>query len=245
LPDIIAMTVLEHTTSVFDEELQQLSRMIAEMGGLAERQVGEAIAALNDCDPDRARRVVAADEAIDRMQRNIEQMGIETIARRQPVAVDLRQVVAILRIANELERIGDLAKNIGKRVGVISRQTIPRRSMGGVIHMASLISGQLQDVLDSFASRDREKALSVWTRDQDLDRLYTSLFSELLSAMMEDPGMITLGVHLLFCTKNIERMGDHATNIAEAVYYIVEGQALWGERPKADVTSASGSVLRK
>src|SRR5215470_1818937 len=176
-----------HTATVFDSELQALSRRIAEMGGLVERQIAEALGALANRDQQRGRRVVAADAAIDLMQRAIEERAIETIARRQPVAVDLRQVVGMLRIANELERIGDLAKNIGKRVGEIKREQMPRRPMGGVKHMMTLMLGQLRDVLDSFADRDAGKAVEVWARDQDVDRLYTSLFRELLTCMMEDP----------------------------------------------------------
>jgi phosphate transport system protein len=238
-----SMAVLAHTMTAFDSELQGLSSRIAEMGGLVERQVVEAIGALSNRDPERGRRVVAADATIDAMQRAIEKSAVETIARRQPVAVDLRQVVGILRIANELERIGDLAKNIGKRIGAINREQMPRRPMGGVNHMTTLMLGQLRDVLDSFANRDVAKAVDVWARDQDVDRLYTSLFRELLTYMMEDPGTVAFGVHLIFCTKNIERMGDHATNIAEAVYYMVQGHALWRGRPKADVTPLVAAAI--
>jgi phosphate transport system protein len=237
------MAATGHTATVFDDELRALSRLIAEMGGLVEKQAVEAISALTHRDPDRGRRVVEADAAIDAMQRTIEETAVETIARRQPVAIDLRQVVGTLRIANELERIGDLAKNIGKRVGEINREQMSRRPMGGVKHMTTLMLGQLRDVLDSFADRDAGKAIDVWARDQDVDRLYTSLFRELLTCMMEDPGIVTFGVHLVFCTKNIERMGDHATNIAEAVYYMVQGQTLWRERPKADITAGIAATV--
>src|SRR6266446_4644066 len=209
------MAFADHTTKAFDDDLHELARMIAEMGGLAERQIVEAIEALTRRDGERARRVVAADAAIDAMQREIEEKAVATIARRQPVAVDLRGVVGILRIATELERIGDLAKNIGKRTVVVNQEDVPRRSMRGVNHMTTLILGQLRDVLDSFAHGDINLAMDVWTRDRDVDRLYTSLFRELLTYMMEDPGSVTFGIHLLFCTKNLERMGDHATNIAE------------------------------
>ena len=233
----------EHTTKAFDSDLQDLARAIAEMGGLAERQIAEAIEALTTRDSERAWRVINADAAIDNMQRAIEERAIETIARRQPVAVDLRQVVGILRIANELERIGDLAKNISKRIIAINGEDMPRRSLRGVSHMANLMLAQLRDVLDSFARRDAAKAIEVWTRDQDVDRLYTSLFRELLVHMMENPITVTFGIHLLFCTKNLERMGDHATNIAESVYYMVNGQSLLRERPKADVTSMLTGAL--
>jgi phosphate transport system protein len=230
------MAALGHTATAFDSELQALSRKIAEMGGVVERQIVEAIGALSNRDEEQARRVVAADATVDAMQLAIEESAVETIARRQPVAVDLRQIVGILRIANELERIGDLAKNIGKRVGAINREYMPRQPMGGVRHMTTLMLGQLRDVLDSFANWDVAKAVDVWTRDQDVDRLYTSLFRELLTYMIEDPATVTFGVHLVFCTKNIERMGDHATNIAEAIYYMERGHALSQERPKADIT---------
>ena len=231
------MAEFEHTITAFGSELQALSRRIAEMGGLVERQVLEAIEALSKGDQERGRRVIAADTTIDQMQREIDEAVVTLIARRHPVAVDLRQAVAILRIASELERIGDLAKNIGKRVGALERADLPRQFMGGVLHIATLILAQLGNVLDSLANRDVAKAIEVWSRDQDVDRLYTSLFRELLTHMVEDPGTVTSAVHLVFCTKNIERIGDHATNIAEAIFYMVQGHVLWGERPKADLTS--------
>jgi phosphate transport system protein len=227
----------EHTTRAFDSDLQELARTLAEMGGPAERQIAEAIEALITRDSRRARRVIEADATIDGLQRVIEEKAVETIARRQPVAIDLRQIVGILRIANELERIGDLAKNIGKRILVVNGEDMPRKSMRGFNHLAHLMISQLRDVLDSFAHRDAAKALDVWTRDQDVDRLHASLFRELLVYMTEDPETLTFGIHLLFCSKNLERMGDHATNIAESVYYMVKGQPLRRERPKADTTS--------
>jgi phosphate transport system protein len=231
------MALVDHTATAFDSELQTLSRMILEMGGLVERQLVEAMEALTKRDDERGRRVIAADAAIDAMQRAIEERAVETIALRQPVAIDLREVIAILRIATELERIGDLAKNIGKRVLTINREHLPRQSMHGIGHLATLTLAQLWDVLDSAANHDIAKAIEVWKQDADLDRLYTSLFREILSGMMEDPGTVTVGIHLLFCTKNLERIGDHATNIAEAVYYMVSGRALLHERPKGDATS--------
>ena len=237
------MLVPGHTTTAFDSELQSLFRMIAEMGGLVERQIEEAVGALVNRDQERAHQMVATDSAVDGMQRAIEEHAVQTIARRQPVAVDLRVLVGILRIANELERIGDLAKNIGKRVSALTRENLPRPPMTGVRHMTTLMLGQLRDVLDSFANRDVAKALEVWTSDQDVDRLYTSLFRELLTCMIEDPATATFGVHLVFCTKNIERMGDHATNIAEAVHYMVEGHVLQQERPKADLTTARAMAM--
>ena len=227
---------MAHTTKVFDSDLQELARSIAEMGGLAERQITEAIEALTTRDSGRAQRIITADATIDMMQRNIEERAVETIARRQPVADDLRQVIGILRIANEIERIGDLAKNIGKRVIALNGEDMPRTSMSGVNHMATLMLAQLGDVLDSFARRDVAKAVEVWMRDQDIDRLCTSLSQELLAYMMEKSVAISFGAHLMFCAKNLERM-DHATNIAEAVHYMVKGKTFLSERPKADFTS--------
>jgi phosphate transport system protein len=231
------MALPEHTTKAFDSDLNELARTIAEMGGLAERQIAEAIGALATRDSDRAERIIVADARIDVMQRNIEQRAVEIIARRQPVADDLRQVIGILRIANEIERIGDLAKNIGKRIIAINGEDTPRTSMSGVNHMAILMLAQLRDVIDSFARRDVAKAIEVWTRDQEIDQLCTSLSQELLAHMMEKPDRAWFGAHLMFCTKNLERMGDHATNIAEAVHYMVKGESLSRERPKADLTS--------
>jgi phosphate transport system protein len=226
----------EHTMSGFEWELQRLSSWIAEMGGLVERQVLEAIEALSNGDQERAQRVVLADAKIDYMQREVEEAVVALLASRHAAAIDPRQAIAILRIASELERIGDLAKNIGKRIGALGRAHLPRQFMGGLVHITTLILGQLRDVLDSLATRDVARAVEVWSRDQDVDRLYTSLFQELLSQMAQDPATVACAVHLVFCTKNIERMGDHATNIAEAIFYLVRGHALWGERPKADLT---------
>ena len=232
------MIIAEHTIRAFDSDLQELTRMVAEMGGLAEKQVCEAIEALTRRDNERARWVIASDRAVDAMQHEIEERAVAIIARWQPMAVDLRAIVGMLRVAGQLERIGDLAKNIGKRIPAIHGDYRPRRAMRGVNHMAALLLGQLRQVLDSFVHRDVGKATEVWKQDDELDLLYTSLFRELLTYMMEDPATISFGIHLLFCTKNLERMGDHATNIAEAVCYMVTGRVLMEERPKADVTSS-------
>lgn len=227
----------EHTTKAFDVDLESLSRMIAEMGGYAEHQLMQSIDALTKRDMNRAEHVVSTDVTVDDLQRQIEEKAIVTLATRQPLAVDLRDVIAILRIAGELERVGDLAKNICKRVSTLNGQEMPPKALRGVRHMAGLALGQLRDVLDAFGSRDAEMAFSVWKRDEEIDALYTSLFRELLTYMMEDPGTITFGIHLLFCAKNIERMGDHSTNIAEAVQFMVEGRSFPDRRPKADGTS--------
>ena len=233
----MALGISEHTTTAFDVDLQSLSRMVAEMGGYAEQQLVQSIDALTKRDLGRANRVVDTDLLVDSLQRQIEEKAIATIATRQPLAIDLRDIVAILRIAGDLERIGDLAKNIGKRVTTLTGQEMPAKAIRGVRHMATLTISQLRDVLDSFASRDVNQATAVWKRDEELDAMYTSLFRELLTYMMEDPGTMTFGIHLLFCAKNLERVGDHATNIAEAIHYMVEGRPFAADRPKADATT--------
>jgi phosphate transport system protein len=227
----------EHTTKAFDVDLQELARMVAEMGGLAEKQIADSVDALVKRDGDRAQRVVAIDVAIDALQREIEERAVLTIARRQPMAVDLRQIVSALRVANDLERIGDLAKNIGKRVAALTGDFHPQKLIRGVEHMAALVLGQLKAVLDSYAGHDLTKALLVWNGDEEVDAMCTSLFRELVTYMMEDPRNITFCIHLMFCAKNIERMGDHATNIAETVYFMIEGRAIADERPKGDTTT--------
>src|SRR5579884_3783356 len=231
--------MMEHTIKAFDADLQDLARMIAEMGGLAERQIGDALDALNRHDAVLARGIVAADARIDALQREIEEKAILTIARRQPMAVDLRDIVSALRVSNDLERIGDLAKNIAKRVEVVENELKLQKVMRGVEHMTELVLTQIKDVLDAFARRDVGKAVQVWRGDEEIDAVNNSLFRELLTYMMEDPRNITFCTHLLFCAKNIERMGDHATNIAETVYYIAEGRALVDERPKGDTTATT------
>jgi phosphate transport system protein len=236
--------MMEHTTRAFDADLQDLARMVAEMGGMAEKQIGDSVDALVKRDLDLAQRVIALDPKIDALQREIEDKSVLTIARRQPMAVDLRDIVAALRISNDLERIGDLAKNIGKRVAAIDGEFYPQKVVRGVEHMADLVLTQIKEVLDSYARRDVRQALEVWRGDEEIDAVNNSLFRELLTYMMEDPRNITFCIHLLFCAKNIERMGDHATNIAETVHYMVEGHALPDERPKGDTTSTATVPFR-
>jgi phosphate transport system protein len=228
----------EHTAKAFDVDLQAISRLVAEMGGLAEKLIADAVDALAQRDAERAAHVVAADTAIDALQREIEEKAVLTIARRQPMAVDLRQIVGALRVANDLERIGDLAKNIAKRVAAVSVDFYPQKLMRGLEHMTALVLEQLKTVLDSYAGQDVERALGVWKGDERVDALCTSIFRELLTYMMEDPRNITFCIHLMFCAKNIERMGDHATNVAETVYYMIEGRPLADERPKGDTLAA-------
>jgi phosphate transport system protein len=234
----------EHTIKAFDSDLQDIARKVAEMGGMAERQIADAIEALGNQDTAEAERVVAIDANIDVMQREIEEKCILTIARRQPMAVDLREVIGALRVANDLERIGDLAKNIAKRVVVLDGEFGPPGVIRGVEHMSDLVLAQLKQVLDSYVRRDVAMALEVWRGDEEIDAVNNSLFRELLTYMMEDPRNITFCTHLLFCAKNIERMGDHATNIAETVHYIVEGRSLPDERPKSDLTTMARMAPR-
>jgi phosphate transport system protein len=236
-PITTTTSTTEHTVRAYDAELNDLSQHIAEMGGLAEQQLADAIAALVQADIELAQRVIAADARVDRLQRQIEETAIMMIARRQPMAQDLREIVASIHIANDLERIGDLAKNTAKRVIAIGGTFGSQRLVAGVEHMAELSIAQLKNVLDAFASRDLQAALAVWERDGEIDAMYTSLFRELLTYMMEDPRTITLCTHLLFCAKNVERIGDHATNIAETLHYLITGHALTDERPKKDNSS--------
>jgi phosphate transport system protein len=227
----------QHTAKAFDSDLLELARKVAEMGGLAEKQIADAVDALARRDHDSARRVIALDKSVDALQTGIEEKAILTIARRQPMAVDLREIVGALRIANDLERIGDLAKNIAKRTLDLSGEFPSQTLIRGVEHMSALVLAQLKQVIDAYISRNLANALAVWKGDEQIDAMCTSLFRELLTYMMEDPRNISFCIHLLFCAKNIERMGDHATNIAETVHYMIEGRAIAEQRPKGDTTS--------
>jgi phosphate transport system protein len=229
----------EHTVKSFDQELQLLDKKIAQMGGLAERLLAQAFDALERRDPQLAEAAVASDRAIDLLERELQEQTILMIARRQPMANDLRHIMTVLKIAGDLERIGDLAKNIGKRALAVSGENHPKPLMTGFKHMTELAMRQLKDVLDAYAERDADKALGVWRRDERIDAMYNSLFREMLTYMMEDPRNIGLCTHLLFGAKNIERVGDHTTNIAESVYYLVHGSALTDDRPKGDDTSST------
>ena len=222
----------DHTVKAYDKELESLDRRIAEMGGIAEKMVIDAMDALANSDSALAQQVIQTDERLDALQREIEDSAILTIARRQPMAVDLREIVGAIRVAGDLERVGDLAKNIAKRSIKIGAEPRSRREIVGLKHMNDVAAELLKDVLDAFAQRDAERARAVWERDAELDALEDSVFRDLLTHMMEDPRNISYCAHLLFCSKNIERIGDHATNIAETVTYLVTGQALAGERPK-------------
>jgi len=238
-------TRIDHTTKAFDSDLQEITRKVAEMGGLVERQISDAVQSLADRDMEMGERVISTDPAIDMLQREIEEKAILTIARRQPMAVDLREIVGAMRVCNDLERIGDHAKHIGKRVVALDGDFYPQRLIRGVEHMAELVLEQLKQVLDAYASRDLPSALAVWKGDEEVDSMCTSLFRELLTYMMEDPRNIGFCMHLMFCAKDIERMGDHATNIAETVYFMIEGRPITEQRPKGDTTNLGTALLPK
>lgn len=228
----------KHIVSAFEKELKGLGSRISQMGGLAENQLSQAIKALENNDFELAQLAIKSDKEIDRLELAIEEEAILIIAKRQPMALDLRRIIVTIRICADLERIGDLAKNIAKRVIAIDGKT-PKSLITGFHAMSDMAQQLLKDVLDAFALEDVDKALAVWKKDEDLDALYNSIFRELLTYMMEDPRNISFCTHLLFGAKNIERIGDHATNIAENIYYMVNGELLTDERPKSDITSTS------
>jgi len=228
----------EHTVSAYDEELTAMAGRIAEMGGLAEKAFADAVSALVSQDLDLAKATIKSDERLDGLYHDVEVKLIEMIARRQPLGQDLREITAATRIANDLERVGDLAKNVAKRVIAIDSDLKSKKLAIGVEHMTELALSQLKRVLDAYARKDAEAARQVQEADAEVDAIYTSIFRELLTYMMEDPRVITQCVHLLFCAKNIERIGDHATNIAENVYYMVTGERLPEDRAKVDETGA-------
>ncbi|MET3599472.1 phosphate signaling complex protein PhoU [Martelella mangrovi] len=230
-----------HISTAFDDELKYLQRRISEMGGLAEEMVSESVSALVNTDTELAEKVIADDLALDEAEREIGEKAIVTIARRQPVAADLREIMGAIRIAADLERVGDMAKNTAKRVISVQGTGVPRKLAHGIEHLCELALLQLKEVLDAYTTRQADKASSIRERDDEIDAIYTSLFRELLTYMMEDPRNITTCTHLLFCAKNIERIGDHATNIAEMIYYIATGAQPQGERPKDDNSPAVGS----
>lgn len=229
----------DHIVSSYDQELQGLAGQIAEMGGMAEVLVADAVTALVRGDTTLAQKVILSDARLDRLQHQVEEQAIRIIAKRQPVARDLREIFGAMRVSGDLERVGDLAKNIAKRVIAMNGQVQIKRIVIGVEHLSEIALEQLKNVLDSYTARDAVEALEVRNRDDQIDALYTSLFRELLTYMMEDPRNITFCTHLLFCAKNVERIGDHATNIAEIVHFVATGEQLTDERHKIDDTGAT------
>jgi phosphate transport system protein len=232
------MSDTTHTVTAYDDELRFLSDRIADMGGHAERMVDRAVTALIKGDHALSRDVIAEDALLDRWERDLVDKAVLLIARRQPMARDLREIVGTMRIATDLERIGDLGKNIAKRTVAVSEVRQPVRLYRGVEALAELALLQMKEVLDIFANRKVEGISVLRDRDEDIDAKYTSLFRELLTYMMEDPRNISACTHLLFCAKNIERIGDHVTNIAETIHYMEVGTELKTERPKDDKHNA-------
>ena len=225
---------MEHTLRAYDEDLDAITAELARMGGLAEAEVADSIRAIARRDVALARTVISRDAGLDALEMDIERKAIRLIALRQPVADDLRRTVAAMKISMNLERIGDLAKNIAKRAIVIAEAEPVSRLTGSIERMGELVTTRLQDVLDALTSRAVEQAVTVWRLDHEIDEHYDTIFRELLTYMMGDPRTITACAHLLFVAKNLERIGDHATNIAEILHYEITGVELTDERPKSD-----------
>lgn len=228
----------EHIVKSFHDQLEGLSTAIEQMGGLCETQLTDAIEAMARRDLGLAEKIVGLDTKIDALESQIELQAIRLLALRQPLASDLRETLGALKISADLERIGDLAKNVAKRAIVVSREVPDQHLVQGLVRMGRLALTQLKNVLDAYARRDANAAVTVWNCDDEIDQIYNSLFRELLTYMMEDPKKIGPSTHLLFIAKNFERIGDHATNIAETICYIVTGSKLTEPRPKSDTTAS-------
>ena len=222
----MATALNEHIVTSYEDELINLNKAISEMGGMVELAITDAANALLKLDHKAAQDVRQYDKKIDGMKDQITEMAVSIIARRQPIAVDLRMVVTAIQVANDLERTGDMAKQLAKRTLQIESLALAPKFYNGVKHMTDLVARQLKSALDAYASRDSAKAVDVCAHDDEVDLMHTSLFRELLTYMMEDPRNISQCIHLLFCTKSLERVGDHATNIAEAAYYLETGRQL-------------------
>lgn len=229
----------DHIVKSFQDQLEALSTRIVQMGGLCETQLTDAIEAIARRDMALAEKIVGHDAKIDDLEAQVEQQAVQLLALRQPLASDLRETLAALKISADLERIGDLAKNIAKRALVISRDATEQHLSQGLVRMGRLALTQLKNVLDAFSRQDANAAMAVRNGDNEIDEIYNSLFRELLTYMMEDPRKISASAHLLFIAKNFERIGDHATNIAETVIYVVTGAKVGGPRPKSDTTSSA------
>jgi phosphate transport system protein len=229
----------DHLVKSFDNDLKKLRDMLTEMGGIVESQVALAAEAIMNRDAAAATRAVEEDPKVDALEREVEQFVIRMLALRQPMAGDLRLIVAGLKITGDLERIGDYAANVAKRSVVLAQYALPY-SLTGLAHMAHMVQDQLKSIIDAVGSGDTEKAIEVWRSDRVVDDIYTALFRELITYMMEDPRNITPCTHLLFIAKNLERIGDHTTNIAETVYYAVEGEVLPDTRPKGNSSAYAG-----
>ncbi len=228
--------VTEHIVKSFEQELNRLRTLITEMGGLVESEVAMACEAVLDRDDAVAGKVVETDPQVDALEYQIQQFVIRLLALRQPMAQDLRLIVACLRITGDLERIGDYAANVAKRSLVLNQYSLPF-PLTGLANMGRLVQQNLKLVIDAIGDSDADAAVEVWRSDDKIDEIYNALFRELITYMMEDPRNITPCTHLLFIAKNLERVGDHATNIAETLYYAIKGEALTGARPKGDTSA--------
>ena len=226
-----------HIVRAYDKELVEIDRKIATMGGLCETVLSDALLSLRQRNPDLAEETILLDDQINQLELQIEENAIRMIALRQPMAQDLRQLRGAIRVATDLERIGDLGKNLAKRSITVAEEKHPKPIRKDLKRMGKLVRRQLKDALDAYAQRDAEKALVVWKGDEEVDDMYTSIFRELLTYMMEDPRNITLCTHLLFGARNLERIGDHTTHIARNVHFLVTGETMEGKRPKNDDTS--------
>lgn len=234
----------EHIVKSYDEELRRLSNAILRMGGAVEVQLSEAVRSVVSRDSEAALRTIESDNKIDELEGDIDQLGMRLLALRQPLAIDLRETTAALKISSDLERIGDYAANISKRA-IVLNQLAPVRPINSIPRMAEFVQAMIKDVLDAYVERDAAKALAVWRRDEELDEMYNGLFRELLTYMMEDPRSITPCTHLLFIAKNIERIGDHVTNIAEMINFLITGERHPGTRPKGDATALLAEVRKE
>lgn len=232
----------EHTVTSFDQELEHIDRLIREMGDLAGSMVAGSTRALLASDNPLAQRVISDDAILDAKQRELDDAAITLIAKRQPMAQDLRAVVGAIRMAADLERVGDLAKNIAKRVGAVGQTATPRNLSHSIDSMSGLVLTQVENVIQDYVARDPEALKALRADDEKIDIQYTAVFRELLTYMMEDPRNITACTHLLFCAKNLERIGDHVTNIAENAYYVMTGSQLPANRPKVDETAAMSAA---
>ncbi|NQZ72335.1 MAG: phosphate signaling complex protein PhoU [Dinoroseobacter sp.] len=226
-----------HIASAFDRDLEGIQALIMKMGGLVEEQITSAVQSLEERDVERAERVRERDKHIDQLEDDVNTEAARVIALRAPTAMDLRVVLSVMKISSNLERIGDYSKNIAKRTGILVQMDPMGSSAGAIRRMAKTVNLMLKDALDAYVQHDVELALAVRDRDVDVDQMYNALFREFITHMMEDPRNITACMHLHFIAKNIERMGDHVTSIAEQVIYLVTGEMPDEERTKKDRTS--------
>ncbi len=227
----------DHIVKSYDEDLERLDNLIAEMGGLAEAHLADSIDALIRFDTETANRIVSDDRKIDDLESEVDKLAVQVVALRQPMADDLRVVITALKISSNIERIGDYAKNISKRTMTLAKTPAIGSSVNTIARMGGVVQGMIKNVLDAYVARDADKAADVRRRDEEVDQIHSSLFRELLTYMMEDPRKIGTCTHLLFIAKNIERIGDHVTSIAEQIHFMVHGTFPSDDRPKGDSSS--------